>query len=384
MIVGELFVQLGITGADKNKKALQDTKTGLVDVQSSGLAAKAAIVSVVYAIEKLTSQAAQFGLGVRQFENLTGLSSDGLQRWQYLLRQSGVGAEEATSSLKSLQNVMTDMALGKGIPEGFNLLAGKVGFDPTRIRDTFYVMDKLKQFAQATKDTPDVANHVLRSFGISDATIQALRTTKVEIDKIRPSQIYSQKEIDALARIEIAWMNFWNSIKMLGGHVTSQYGMGFLSVLQYDLKWVVDLSNSFQKLIKQFPELQAVAVAAGLAIGYAFAPLTATVASLMYIVAEMEKYKGGKGSIFDKGGFLNTIPEALDIHPDSEKNKPKPYLPGILGAPRMLGELYSQAREAAINLTVNITGVKNAEVIPGHVGREVKKVIDSKVTGRQN
>jgi len=117
MEIAELFVRLGVKGASETKTALTSTKNTLGEVSTSALAAKAAIVATIYAVERLMSTSANAGNGLQQFSDLTGLSAEQLQRYQFAARQAGATNENLTSSIKGVQSAITNMLLGKGQPE---------------------------------------------------------------------------------------------------------------------------------------------------------------------------------------------------------------------------------------------------------------------------
>ncbi len=314
MTIAELFVNIGIKGDGEAQKALKNVKGGLGEISSTGLAAKAALVGVVYGLERLTGVVSQRGLELQQFSNLTGLSTDMLQRWQYAARQSGVSAEEMAGSLKGVQSVMVDMLMGKGAPAGMGILARAVGFDMSKARDTFYVMGKLKEFAKSAP--ADVGNSVLKTFGLSESTIQFLRSTKVELDKIKPSNIFSPGEIATLARVNIAWSNFWNSIQMFTGHMAGAFGLNVISSLQRALTLTQHLVSEFTKLIKKFPVLGTVAKAALAVIGAELlilgGPLTAiatAITGIIYLFSEWQKHREGKKSLFGDKNFKGNVIE---------------------------------------------------------------------------
>lgn len=233
---------MGVKGSDQSQKALAGTQKGLGDIASSSLQAKAAIVGVIYGLERMMSHSAKVGMGLQQFENFTGLSTDALQRWQYAARQSGVSAEEMTSSIKGVQQAIGDMLLGKGAPEGMGVFARAVGFDMSKAKDTFYVLEKLKEFSRIAP--PTIANPILKSFGLGENTVAFLKTTKVELDKIKPSTIFSPGEIGTLSKVEVAWSNFGREIEMAMGHLTAKRGLGVIADLSKVTKEVFKLVDA--------------------------------------------------------------------------------------------------------------------------------------------
>ncbi len=249
MQIAELFVNLGLKGADQTGKALGNVKTGLGEVKSMSLEAKAAILAAVYGLEHLMSNSAQAGTGLSNFTALTGLSAKSLQQWQYAARQAGVSGEELTGSMKAVQGIMTNMLLGGGQPKGLAMLANTVGFDQSKARDTFYVMQQLQKFAQSVP--ADVGNEMLKSFGLSEGTIAAMRKGVFNASNFAKAPTYSDPENSQLNKVDVAWANLGQSIQMAMGHFTSKHGMGLIKDLSKATAEILKLANAFTTLAEK-------------------------------------------------------------------------------------------------------------------------------------
>lgn len=246
MNIAELFVNLGFKGADSAGKALKNVKSGLGEVKSMSLEAKAAIIGVVYGLERLMSDSAKQGTALSNFNALTGLSTQRLQEWQYAARQVGVASEELTGSVRGVQQSMTDMLLGKGAPEGLAMVANQVGFDAEKARDTFYVMQQLQKFAQQVP--PDVGARMIRSFGVSDNVIAAMQKNAFRPEIFSQAPKFSEGQINQLNKVDAAWSNLGQKIKMAFGHFTSSHGMKLVSDLSKITTEVIKMINAFVKL----------------------------------------------------------------------------------------------------------------------------------------
>lgn len=255
MKIAELFVNLGVKGNDSADRALKGVKTGLGDVKSMGLETKAMIAAVVYGLERMMSQSAQMGTGLINFASLTGISAKSLQQWQYAARQAGVSGEELTGSLKAVQNSMTNMLLGKGAPEGMAMLANKVGFDPKRARDTLYVMQQLQKFAQQVPQ--DVGNSMLKSFGLGEGTIAAMRRNMFTDANFKKAPTYSDGEIGSLNRADVAWANLGQKIQMAFGHLTAKHGTSIVGDLAKITDSVLKLADALIILSEKWGVFQA-------------------------------------------------------------------------------------------------------------------------------
>jgi hypothetical protein len=351
--IAELFVTIGVKGTDTAVKAVTGVKSSLADVASSSLAAKAAVLTVVYALERMMSASAQMGMGLQQFSASTGLSTDRLQRWQYAARQFGVGAEEVTGSVRGIQNAMTNMLMGKGAPEGMFMLSKYVGFDRTKARDTFYVMEKLQEFAKVAP--PDIAGNILKSFGISESMFSFLRQNKMDLDKIKPSSLFSEREIAALARVDVAWANLWSRLKLLSGGLTAKFGLFAVDEISKSLSFLQRLFTAMNNLIGIGPTMIAVFTAIGVALYAALGPIGPIVAGLGLLFAELEKVAQGKDNAFAKiGKWLEgkgLMPDKVKDISDYGGGDPMKHFGGFKGVspdtgqPDVTVNVYTQTKE---------------------------------------
>ena len=298
MNIAELFVNLGIKGADKTVGALGNVKKGLGEVGSMSLEAKAGILAVMYGMERMMSASGAAGTGLTNFAALTGLSSKTLQQWQYAARQAGVSSEEFTGSLKGVQGVMTNMMLGKGAPEGMGILAKTVGFDPKKARDTFYVMEQLQKAAKALPQ--DVGNNVLKSFGLSEGTIAAMRRNAFNPTTISKAPTYSQSEISSLDKSNVAWSNLSNKIEMAMGHFNAKHGQGLVQDISKVADAVFKVIEAFEKLSEK---MKLFAVIGKIFEGWGMI--------FNGISAGVDKLTGVTGSATDKKGNLKTDPVSM-------------------------------------------------------------------------
>lgn len=256
MTIAELFVNLGVKGDGAAQKALGGIKGTLGEVSTGALAAKAGILAVMYGMQQMMSSSANAGNNLKQFSTFTGLSAETLQRWQYAAQQVGVANDEITGSIKNVQGAMTNMLLGKGKPEGMAMVANKVGFDMSKARDTFYVMEQLQKFAKVVP--PDVGNNMLKSFGLSEGTINAMRRQAFDAKTLRQAPIYKDNETNQLQKVDVAWENLGQKIKMAMGHLTASKGLNIVGEISKLTDKVLKLVEAFMVLaekIKLFQQL---------------------------------------------------------------------------------------------------------------------------------
>ena len=249
MNIAELFVNLGIKGGDKTVGTLGNVKKGLGEVSSMSLEAKAGILAMMYGLEQMMSKSGAAGTGLTNFAALTGLSAKTLQQYQFAARQAGVSSEELTGSLKGVQNSMSNMLLGKSIPEGMGIVSRLTNFDPAKARDTFYVMQKLQEAAQ--KMPKDVGNNMLKSFGLSEGTIAAMRRNAFTPEMLGKAPTYSDKEISSLDKSNIAWSNLGNKIEMAMGHFNAAHGQQLVNDISKITDAVLKMITAFETLAEK-------------------------------------------------------------------------------------------------------------------------------------
>lgn len=315
MNIAELFVSLGIKGSEKTIGALSNVRKGLGEVSSMSLEAKAGILAAVYGLERLMSASAAMGTGLTNFSALTGLSAKSLQQWQYAARQAGESNDEFTGSLKAVQNSMTNMLLGKGAPEGLALVAKATkDFDPTRVRDTFYVMQELQKAAQTLPK--DLGNQALKSFGLSDATIAAMRRNAFRPEVFAKAPTYGDREIGQLDRANIAWSNLGNKIQMAIGHFNARHGLQLVKDISVMTDSVVHLAEALEKLSEKFKLFEIVSHG------------IEGVANTFKLIGEIiDKFNGGSS----KKGDLLYVPPGQEMVPGWHDSPAGKFFRDLLG-----------------------------------------------------
>lgn len=299
MKIAELFVTLGIKGSDSAKKSLGGVKSGLEEVKSMSLEAKAGILAVMYGLQQMMEKSGQAGKDLMQFSAATGLSAEALQRWQYAGRQFNVGAEEMTGSIKSVQDAMTNMLLTGQAPAGMDIIAGTVGdFDYSKVRDTFYVMQKLQEFAQKS-GASDASKTFLKGFGLSEGTIAAMRRNAFNTQAFAKANIYSGGEAENLRKIEVGWENLGDKIQKAVGHLNAKHGNQLMSDIDHLVTQVLKLTDAFIILSEKLKVFQI--------IGKAFEGWTMIFKGLNDATDDISKGKGIetlKNNLKDLGGGI--------------------------------------------------------------------------------
>lgn len=257
MTIAELFVKLGVKGDGEAKKALEGVKGRIGDITTASLAAKAGVLAVVYGLHNLMSSSASAGASLMSYAGATGLSAETLQRWQYAARQFNVNAEEMENAITGVQGAMIKLATGQGAPAGMKVIAESVGIDPSRIRDTMYMMGKLAEYAKKEKNV-DFANQMLTSFGLSLQMISAMRRGAFDPKNLARAPIYSNNEANQLQKVDVAWANLGKQFEMAIGHLTAKHGLGIVKDLSEVSKALILVIQGFAGLVEKSDALRVI------------------------------------------------------------------------------------------------------------------------------
>lgn len=238
--VGELFVDLGIKGSEKTLGAITGVKKGLSETASVSLEAKAGIIAAIYAFERLFATSAHMGTGLTNLNAVLGTSTLTLQQYEYAGRQVGLANQEVDSSFKALQATMTKTLMGEGAPKGLarvSLLTGGLTAKDMEhfAKEPQMLIQKLQEYAGKEKNA-GLRNEVLKSFNLSDGMIAGLTRGAFNPEALTKAPTYSEHELGALDRANIAWGNLGNKIQLAVGHLNAQHG----SQLVKDLTTLTD------------------------------------------------------------------------------------------------------------------------------------------------
>jgi hypothetical protein len=335
--VGELFVQIGLKGAEQVAKGMSDVAKRFKSLADLSWETKAAVLGAIYGLERFAQMAAGNGMAMRNFNAETGLSVETLQRWQIAGKQFGITNEEMAGSIKNVQSVMGKMLSGQNAPSGWADISRTVGLDITRVQDTYYVMEKLREYAKKTKLPVTLANEYISSFVGNEKVVGMLRRTTVELDKIPRSMIMTQRELENQAKLAHDWELLWLRMQQGFQRFAMTYAPSAVKLMGGGFDQIIDLAKNIRKLSNEFPFLEKVAIAAGLAIAGAFKPITTIIAGIMLFLNEWQKYQEGKENLFSTysdafKGMMQEWQEEKPAKPDeAEANKYRDKIRAMFG-----------------------------------------------------
>lgn len=255
MNIAELFVNLGVKGSDKSVSDVAKLQKGLKDTASVSLEAKAAIIGAMYALERLFATSGQTGTQLTNFNALMGGGMvQTLQQYQYAARQVGVANEEVGGTFKNLTSTATKTLQGLSRPSGAAYIANatKTDLNPLLKAATEghpeQLLLKLQEFAQHREINQGLMNEALKSFGLGDSMISALKRNAFRPEVLKQAPTYSDKEVQSLDKANIAWSNLGNKIEMAVGHFNAEHGGEIVKNISTIVDKVVKLAEKFDVL----------------------------------------------------------------------------------------------------------------------------------------
>lgn len=294
--IAELFVRVGLTDENVVLKGLKKVGEGFKAAASEAWQMKAAVVGALYGLERLTKNASQEGLELRKFADTFGLSTEKLQEFQIRLREWDA-EEDLQPAIIGLKKAITAAQFGQADSD---MLAGMnmFGIDPFKVESEFEIIERIGNKIKSTSGAErSKALFGASKLGISDNLFQGLANTdfKKAIDK---SLILTPKQIATLSDINKEWKQFWWNMQRFGTSAVAAYGGAFIGSLSNTVKILRDASGWVGDMLREFEAMKYVIIAIGVALAFYFAPITAAIASIIYLLSEFQKYREGKANIY--------------------------------------------------------------------------------------
>lgn len=212
MKIGEFFVDLffKVDGDDAAKEV--DNKLNKIALSSGKVAlALGAVTAAMAAMFALSKNAA---VGFSNFAKETGLSTQGLQKWQYLADANNVKGEELTATIKGILDAKEEIRLGGGNFQAWALL----GIDPRD--DPYKTLDKLRDKLKTFQDV-GLARKLANQVGVSDNVFRLLRQPTLNYD---PRLSMTDAEIERMDSLNNSWLRLIESISRARNRLFAQFG----------------------------------------------------------------------------------------------------------------------------------------------------------------
>lgn len=354
MKVGEFFVQLGVLS---DKKNVAQFAGSLRNMTLDAAFAVAGLIGVEYQLAKVAGEAMNAAVGFEMFKAQTGLSWQELQRWQIVGAQVNVTAESIAGSVTQLERNLAALRLGRGNRAPFQML----GIDTNQ--NAFAVLEQVRRRVQELHLDRATATNVISEMGISPEMVRLLYLTDAEFSNlaktVRGMTAGQEQQFMRTKQRLIEW-----------GLALKQYGYDEVSHL---LNVLDVLASFFRNMQVWWPGV----VAAVVALGVAFAPVTTAIAGLLLLLDDLAVYSQGGDSLF--GAFAKFFDKkaagpASAVGSFLNSNLP-PWLTNFLASSgsALAGSPLPAATSKAINQTntFNIQG-QDANAIAAEVRRALR------------
>lgn len=245
MNVGSLFVTLGIKGGGKAKKDVLGVNSEIKGLSKSSLGAIAALTGITLGLKSLYDGALRTGTAMTKFGNTTGMSTDLLQRWQYVARQSGVASEEIESNFRNLQSSLEGMNLSNSWSGELKRIFDFTGGDWAKIKEAPYVFEQIQKYLKGGFDPIGMSNQVAGSLVTPDV-IGMLRSTNLRPEDVSAGNITSAGQAKRLQQIQAAAANVQAKMQNSANKIIAELGP--------------ELIKNFNRLIPVLEDLTRVAL----------------------------------------------------------------------------------------------------------------------------
>lgn len=247
MKIAELFVDITLKGGTKVQDGLSGVKNWLTDITASGLAAKAAIIGAVYALERMTKASGQFGNEVKNLSVLTGIDTTKIQQWAEFMRRGGSSAEDAHQALLAASKTQAEIAKGN-YPQGLGRILSVTQSNlQDVINNPLKFAEMVKKYIQTSKEDISLINNAAESVGFTPGAITAVRRNPEDIYGIK-TNIASEGEIKRLAQVNQEWSNFEKTFSRFRDSLTADWGLPLISGLNKALDLAKELSGWLSKI----------------------------------------------------------------------------------------------------------------------------------------
>ncbi len=301
MKIADFFVNIGIKGNATVKNALTEVKGSLSTARDASLGLKAGIFGAVVALEEITRRSVGAAVDLKNFAGATGLSTMELQKWGYWAEVNDIKAESMAETIKGLQSAQSALRLGQNVP------AGAVYFGLNQANNPIEMIEEIrKKIRSLGNDQKEIGNArtMAATLGINSDMFAGFRIGTVGFKGLTAEMMLTEKEQEKLLKLNREWHMFWMSIK----GITQKTIANDLAI---PLSGFVDTMTSAVKglseLIKGIKDMPNALNAVGLAIGglaVVFAPYTAALAGVVYLLKEFHQFKEtGRSDLTDMLGL---------------------------------------------------------------------------------
>jgi hypothetical protein len=237
--------------SEKTPKALEQVESGLKNIGSMSLEAKAGIVATIYAIDRLFEMSGRQGTSALNTATLLSGNTETLQRYEFVATKAGSSNEELASTFLSLSDAMAKLTTTGVAPTFWGQLQRVVGkFSAEDVEDFTAHPEKLFQrlqtYSQIEKNL-GVKKQVLQSLLTQTMTALVMRN-KFTPEALAAAPVYTDAQIRKLDQSRSSWADVSERFGKMFGHLNIQFGKEFAQNVKQIIPDLERLVNAFVHL----------------------------------------------------------------------------------------------------------------------------------------
>lgn len=230
---GEMYVNLGLKGDEGTVGKLNKTTDAFSELKSMSIETKATILAALVALEKVVSTSGELGTTLRNFQTLSGIAPQVLERYQYAAQKAGVANESLLNSFIKLQQTAFDIRAGKGLPDWLTPIITSLAQHGHDIgpdwaarwqKDPTLGFQAMQQYARETDIDVSTRAITLERTGLSADLVAALMRgalTPSKLSQVPTDAILTSSEIGHLDTMRQKWDSLWSVVSHTGAKMVS-------------------------------------------------------------------------------------------------------------------------------------------------------------------
>lgn len=286
MTIAELVAKISLKGGKETVATMQ----GLL---KSTIATKAALLGAATALYKMSEAARNSAMYMDQYQLNTGLSITQLQQLSFKASQAGVSMAELGGTIQKLQQMNANARLGYG----WDPILTRFGLTPGQ--DPVTQLDKISAALKRMGASNPAEAHALASkVGLSDSMYYALM--KMGTEQMNKQLILTQKEQQALVKLNQQWNKFWFYLKQIIIKIqalSAEFSTGLVRILTRAVQGFYELFSRIYKVIEASDKLKVAVVALAAVFAAAFAQEILLLTAVALILEDIFTYFEGGDSI---------------------------------------------------------------------------------------
>lgn len=254
-LFGSIFIrdeeaQKKIDGIDEKGKKAEKTLGDMIGTAAkwgAGIAAGAAAGAA--AIGGLVAKTIETTAEINKFSQVTGMTTEGFQQWDFVMKNFGYSAEQASGDLAALAEKALDAANGVGEgAELFNMLGVTVTDTSGKLKTQEQIFSETITALQGMEDVTKrnaIATALLSTTGEELAPVLNMTTAELQAMK-ENANVISEEDIQKAEKFRLGW----NEVKNTFSTVVTEIGIRLLPVLQGLFDWISRYMPAIQETVK--------------------------------------------------------------------------------------------------------------------------------------